>query len=445
MIDIFSISTNELVAKIGSGDISSVDVCKAYLERIKKYEKDVKAWSFLDKKNLLEKAEEADEYRKSGKPLGPLHGLPVAIKDIIATYDMPTECGSVLRKGISGAADAEVVNLTKAAGAIIMGKTVTTEFAYFDPGKTTNPHDYTRTPGGSSSGSAAAVAAHMVPLAIGTQTNGSVIRPASYCGVVGYKPSFGLISRTGILKQSLKLDQVGVFGKTVEDVALLAKALIKKDILDDDTIHYAADEMLAVCKKGPIFEPKFIFYKTPSWKKISKESQKAFEFLLKEFKNNIEVFDEPSYFKDIPKYHQIIHETDMANSFQDFYKKSKKKMGKKLVEAIERGLKYSAKEYVDAVDFMKQSYKSYSEVFEDYYGVITPASTGVANKGLLSTGSPELSTIWTYMGLPTISLPLLSGENNLPLGVQLVGDKLDDLRFLASANWLEKNCKEKND
>ena len=135
----------------------------------------------------------------------------------------------------------------------------------------------------------------------------------------------------------------------------------------------------------------------------------------------------------------------MANSFQDFYKKSKKKMGKKLVEAIERGLKYSAKDYVNAVDFMKQSYKSYSEVFEDYYGVITPASIGVADKGLESTGSPELSTIWTYMGLPTISLPLLSGENNLPLGVQLVGDKLDDLRFLASANWLEKNCKEKND
>ena len=445
MIDIFSISTNELVAKMRSGDISSVEVCKAYLERIKKYEKDVKAWSFLDKKNLLEKAEEADEYRKSGKPLGSLHGLPIAIKDIIATYDMPTECGSVLRKGISGAADAEVVNLIKGAGAIVMGKTVTTEFAYFDPGKTTNPHDYTRTPGGSSSGSAAVVAAHMAPLAIGTQTNGSVTRPASYCGIVGYKPSFGLISRTGILKQSLKLDQVGVFGKTVEDVALLAKILIKKDILDDDTIHYAADEMLEVCKKGLIFEPKFIFYKTSSWKKISKESQKAFEFLLKEFKNNIVVFDEPSYVKDIPKYHQIIHETDMANSFQDFYKKSKKKMGKKLVEAIERGLKYSAKEYVDAVDFMKQSYKSYSEVFEDYYGVITPAATGVADKGLLSTGSPELSTIWTYMGFPTISLPLLSGENNLPLGVQLIGDKLDDLRFLASANWLEKNCKEKND
>ena len=445
MIDIYSLSTNELVAKLRSGDISSVEVCNAYIDRINKHEKDVKAWSFLDKKNLLEKAEEADVYRKTGKPTGPLHGLPIAVKDIIATYDMPTECGSILRKGVTGAADAEVINLIKASGALIMGKTVTTEFAYFDPGKTTNPHDYTRTPGGSSSGSAAVIAAHMAPLSIGTQTNGSIIRPASYCGVVGYKPSFGLISRTGILKQSSKLDHVGIFGKTVEDVALLAKTLIKKDILDEDTIHYSAHEMLEVCKKGPIFEPKFIFYKTSSWKKISKESQKAFEFLLKEFKKNIEVFDEPSYFKDIPKYHKIIHETDMANSFQDYYKKSKKKMGKKLVEAIERGYKYSAKEYVDAVDFMKQSYKSYSEVFEDYYGIITPASTGVADKGLLSTGSPELSTIWTYMGLPTISLPLLSGENNLPLGVQLIGDKLDDLRFLASANWLEKNCKEKND
>ena len=134
----------------------------------------------------------------------------------------------------------------------------------------------------------------------------------------------------------------------------------------------------------------------------------------------------------------------MANSFQDYYKKSKKKMGKKLIEAIERGLKYSAKDYVEALDFIKQSYKSYNEVFEDYHGIITPASTGVADKGLASTGSPALSTIWTYMGLPTISLPLLTGENNLPLGVQLIGDRLDDSRLLGSANWLEKNCKDKN-
>ena len=442
MIDIFLLSTNELVEKMREGQISSVEVCKAYIERINKFEKNVKAWAFLDKKVLLEKAEEADDYRKSGKPLGPLHGLPVALKDIIGTRDMPTECGTVLRKGMSGSQDSEIVNLLKISGAIIMGKTVTTEFAYFDPGKTTNPHDYLRTPGGSSSGSAAAVAAHMAPLSVGSQTNGSVIRPASYCGVVGYKPSYGLISRSGVLKQSSKLDQIGVFGKSVEDVALLAKSLIKKDIYDKDTVYFAADNMLDGCKQEPHFDPKFIFYKTSNWKNIDKESKKSFDFLIKNFKKNIEVFDTPSYFDDIPKYHKIIHETDMANNFQLYYKKHKKKLSKEMVSAIERGFKNSATEYAEAIDFMKRSYDSYKEVFEDYHGVLTPASSGVAPKGLGNTGSPEFSTVWTYLGLPSISLPLLTGKNDLPLGIQLIGDKHDDLRFLGVASWIEKNCKQ---
>tara|TARA_A100001011_G_C14308261_1_gene844268 strand:- start:2198 stop:3529 length:1332 start_codon:yes stop_codon:yes gene_type:complete len=443
MDNIISLSANELVEKLKSGEISCLEACKAYINRINKFEKEVKAWAYIDKKTILEKAEEKDEFRKSGKPLGPLHGLPIGVKDIIGTEDMPTECGTSLRKGMPESSDAEVVNLLKISGAIIMGKTVTTELAYFDPGKTTNPHDKTRTPGGSSSGSAAAVAAFMSPLTIGSQTKGSIIRPASYCGVVGYKPSFGLISRNGVLKQSSKLDHIGVFGKNVLDVALLAKSLIKKDLYDKDTLHYSAENMLDECRKGPHFEPKFIFYKTKNWKNIDKVSQKAFEFLIKKFKKNIEIFDEPSYFKEIHLHHQVIHETDMANSFQKFYKDSKKKLGKKLIEAIERGMTYSANQYTEAVDFMEQSYRSYSEVFEDYHGILTPCSTGVADKGLKSTGSPEFCTIWTYMGLPSISLPLLTGQNNLPLGVQLVGDKLDDLRFLGTANWLEKNCKDK--
>ena len=284
MNNLISIPANELVVKLKSGEVSCLDLCNAYLERIKKYEKDVKAWAYIDKKTILEKAKEKDEYRKSGKPLGPLHGLPIGVKDIIGTEDMPTECGTVLRKGMPESSDAEVVNLLKISGAIIMGKTVTTELAYFDPGKTTNPHDKTRTPGGSSSGSAAAVAAYMAPLSIGSQTKGSIIRPASYCGVVGYKPSFGLISRNGVLKQSSKLDQIGVFGKTVLDVALLAKSLIKKDLYDKDTIHYSADNMIEECEKGPLFEPKFLFYKTKNWKNIDKDSQKAFQFLIKKFK-----------------------------------------------------------------------------------------------------------------------------------------------------------------
>ena len=200
MIDVSTFTANELASKLRSGEISSVDLCNKYLERIKKFEPEVKAWAHLDKKLLLEKAEEADNHRKSGKPLGPLHGMPVAIKDIIGTYDMPTECGTVFRKKMSSSQDSEIVNLLKNSGAIIMGKTATTELAYIHPCKTTNPHDYTRTPGGSSSGSAAVIASHMAHLSIGSQTAGSTIRPASYCGVVGYKPSYGLISRSGVLK-----------------------------------------------------------------------------------------------------------------------------------------------------------------------------------------------------------------------------------------------------
>jgi len=442
MIEVSSLSAYELSLKLKSGEISSIDLCKSYIDRIKKFEKDVKAWQFFDEKLLLEKAEEADDYRKSGKPLGPLHGMPIAIKDIIGTYDMPTECGTIFRKKKSSSQDSEIVNLLKNAGAIVMGKTVTCELAYIHPSKTRNPHDYSRTPGGSSSGSAAVVASYMSHLSIGSQTGGSVIRPASYCGVVGYKPSYGLISRSGVLKVSDKLDTIGVFGRSVKDVALLAKSLIRKDLYDASTIYFSSDRMLDVCEEKLEFDPKFIFYKTKNWKNINKKSQEAFEFLIKSFKKNIEIYDEPSYFKDIPKYHQIIHEVDMANNFQVYYDKDKSKLSKEMNDAISRGLKYSAKDYSDAIDFMKQSYESYKEVFEDYYGILTPSSNGVADKGLGSTGSADFQKIWTYLGLPAISLPLLTGENDLPLGLQLVGNKFDDLRFLGTAKWLEDNCKD---
>ena len=445
MSDFFSLPVHELIKQVKDAKLTSVEICQSYIERINKFEKDIKAWAHFDKKLLLEKAEEADNYRKSGKPPGSLHGIPVALKDIIGTYDMPTECGTVLRKGKTQSQNAEIVDLLKSAGAIIMGKTATSELAFLGPPATRNPHDYTRTPGGSSSGSAAVIAAHMAPLSIGSQTGGSVIRPASYCGVVGYKPSYGLISRNGVLRTSYSLDHIGVFGKTVEDVALLAKVLIQKDSHDSASVHYSTEDMLEICKKGPLFEPKFIFYKTDSWKKIDKKSRESFEFFIKKFKKNIEVFDTPSYFKDIHKYHQIIHETDLANNFQDYYKKSKNKLSKEMQAAISRGMKYSAKEYAEAIDFMKRSYESYNEVFEDYHGVLSPCSTGVADKGLKSTGSADFNKVWSYLHTPAISLPLLQGENNLPLGVQLIGEKYDDLRFLGVARWLEQKCKQYNE
>ena len=439
MIDIFSLSVEELVLKIKDAQLTSVEVCEKYIERINKFEKDIKAWAHFDKKILLEKAADADEHRRSGKPTGPLHGIPVALKDIIGTVDMPTECGTIIRKGKSYSQNAEIVELLHSAGAILMGKTTTSELAYLSPPKTTNPHDYSRTPGGSSSGSAASVASLMAPLSIGSQTGGSIIRPASYCGVVGYKPSYGLISRNGVLRTSYTLDHIGMFGRTVQDVALLAKVLIKKDHHDPATIYYSVDNILEETKKGPLYKPKFIFYKSDYWKMVDKKSRESFEYFIKSFKN-IEVFDTPSYFKEIHKYHQIIHETDLANNFSMYYKKYKTKLSKYMQTAIAKGNKHSAKDYAEAIDFKKRSYESYKEVFEDYHGVLSPSSPGVAPKGLKSTGTAEFNKVWSYLGVPCISLPLLEGENNLPLGVQLTGDLYDDHRFLGVANWLEKEC-----
>ena len=442
MTDIFALSLEELSEKIKSGQLTSVEVCETYIERIKKFDKDIKAWAHFDRKVLLEKAAESDEHRKAGKPTGLLHGVPIAVKDIIGTVDMPTECGTVIRKGKSYSQNAEIIDLLHSSGAIVMGKTATSELAYLSPPSTTNPHDKNRTPGGSSSGSAASVASFMAPASIGSQTGGSIIRPASYCGVVGYKPTYGLISRNGVLRTSYNLDQVGMFGRKVEDVAMLAKVLVKKDKYDPATIHYSTENILAETKKGPIFEPKFIFYKTDYWKIIDKKSREAFEYFIKSFKKNIEIFDTPSYFKDIHKYHQIIHETDLANNFSVYYRKFKKKLSKYMQDAISNGNKYTAKEYAEAIDFMKRSYESYEEVFEDYHGVLSPSSPGVAPKGLKSTGTAEFNKVWSYLGTPCISLPLLEGENNLPLGVQLIGNKYDDHRFLGVAKWLEKECQE---
>ena len=259
MIDIFSLNVEELASKIKAGEITSVEVCEKYIERINKFEKNVKAWAHFDKKILLEKAADADEHRRSGKPTGSLHGIPVALKDIIGTVDMPTECGTTIRKGKSYSQNAEIVDLLHSAGAIVMGKTTTSELAYLGPPKTTNPHDYSRTPGGSSSGSAASVGSLMAPLSIGSQTGGSIIRPASYCGVVGYKPSYGLISRNGVLKTSYLLDHIGMFGRSVVDVALLAKVLIKKDQHDPATIYFSAENILEETKKDPCLNQSLFF------------------------------------------------------------------------------------------------------------------------------------------------------------------------------------------
>src|SRR5918995_4371157 len=258
---------------LGAGKISALELTEACLARIAGREPEVQAWAFLDPEHARRQARAADEGRKRGRPLGPLHGIPVGVKDIVDTQDMPTENGTVLHAGRRPSRDASIVSAMRAAGAVILGKTVTTELAVYAPNKTRNPHNPEHTPGGSSSGSAAAVAAGMVPLAIGTQTNGSVIRPASFCGVYGYKPSHGLISRHGILAQSRPLDTVGVMAADLEDLALLAEPLMAYDPADPAMRPRARPGLARVLAEDPPVPPKLAFVRSPVWQHAEEDTR----------------------------------------------------------------------------------------------------------------------------------------------------------------------------
>ena len=433
-------SAVEMVQSIKKGEITSEELVKSYIEQIKKKEKDVEAWEFFDEEFVLSQAKKLDSLHQSGKH-GDLHGIPVGIKDIFDTEDMPTTDGTEIHKKNPSLSDCTVVSKLKQAGAIIMGKTVTCELAYYSPGKTKNPHDLSRTPGGSSSGSAAAVASHMVPLAIGSQTNGSVIRPASYCGVIGYKPTKGLISRHLVLQISRALDQVGIFSNSIEDAALISEQIIGHDKQDPDTSLNPRPKLLAASRQKPPMEPLLAYIKLPFMDKLDEDVMEGFNEVKDELKGQINEIELPAGFDGIPDWHKIIMESDMARSFSEEYKKSKNKLSDKIVEAIERGMKYSSVEYNEAFSKIEVANTYFKQFFHDYDAILTPSANGEAPKGLESTGDPIFSTIWTYCGMPSISLPLLRGKNNLPVGIQLVSSLYDDERLFRNASWLTSKIK----
>ncbi|MBE0621225.1 MAG: amidase [Burkholderiales bacterium] len=436
-MDLSLLGAAEAASALAEGRISSEELVQGCLARIKADEERVQAWAYLDPEYALNQAREADLRRREGKPLGPLHGLPVGIKDIIDTRGMPTEDGTVLHAGRTPFRDATLVSMLYAAGAIIMGKTVTTELATYAPGKTRNPHNPEHTPGGSSSGSAAAVAAHMVPLAIGTQTNGSVIRPAAYCGVVGYKPSFGLISRHGVLKQSPPLDQIGVMARSVEDAALLAEQLIGFDEEDPATRPLPRPPLREIAMQEPPVPPTLAFVKSPVWKQADAQTHEAFAELVAHLGERVEEFKLPPGFKDAWKWHQTVMEADLAKNYEHDYAQGRDKLSATLREQIERGRRVRAVEYNRALDQVPALNSALEQMFElRYEAILTPATAGTAPQGLASTGSPAFCTLWTLCGLPAVTLPLMRGEDGLPLGVQLVGPRGSDARLLRTARWL---------
>jgi len=430
------LSAAAAAAEIASGAVSAEDFTRACLARISGIEDEIGAFAHLDPEYALAQARACDEHRTMGGTLGPLHGVPVAIKDIIDTRDYPTEYGSPLYAGRRPSHDATVVARLRSAGAVILGKTVTTEFAYFHPGKTRNPHDVTRTPGGSSSGSAAAVASGMVPLALGTQTNGSLIRPASFCGVFAAKPTHGLISRNGVLSLSRALDHVGPFARTLEDLALLLEILAGYDPGDEDTRMIAVPQFRKAAVEGFPLAPRFAFVRTPVWNEADAATKAVFEQLAVALGEHCFVLDLPERYAEAWPALRRIMAADMAHRFGAVVDSRGEGVSEETRKLIAEGRKVTATQYLAALDFARALAIGLDSIFEDCNAVITPATIGVAPSGLAATGNPAFCTLWTLTGLPSLSLPLLQGEGGLPLGVQLVGARNDDMRLFRTANWL---------
>src|SRR5262245_11869603 len=429
-----TLTATEAAAEIARGAVSAVDYSRACLARIEAADGEIKAFVHLDREHVLAQARALDERRTHGYPLGPLHGVPVAIKDIIDTADYPTELGSPLAAGRRPERDATVVAKLRAASAVIIGKTVTTEFAYFHPGPTRNPHDHARTPGGSSSGSAAAVAADMVPLALGSQTNGSVIRPAAFCGVFAVKPTHGLISRAGVLPLSRNLDHIGAFARSLPDLALILDVITGHDPTDPDSRPFAAPDFRALQREPPPLPPRFAFVPTPMWGKADSETKAAFEELAATLGSAMETVDLPQIWIEAWEIHRTIMATDMAHNLAPWVARGEPSEALRKLLAHGRGV--AAVDYLGALARVPRDTSSLAEIFDTYDAIVTPSAPGVAPNGLGSTGDPVFCTLWTLTGLPALSLPLFAGEGGLPLGAQLVGPLGRDGRLLRTATAL---------
>jgi Asp-tRNA(Asn)/Glu-tRNA(Gln) amidotransferase A subunit family amidase len=427
----------ETARLIDSGAGTAEEHVRACLARIEDTEPNVQAWAHLQAEDALEQARDADRWRMRGQPCGPLHGVAVGIKDIIDVRGMPTGDGTVLHEGRHPRRDATVVARLREAGAVIMGKTVTTELATYAPGKTRNPHDPGHTPGGSSSGSAAAVAAGMVPVALGSQTNGSIVRPASFCGVFGFKPTFGLLPRTGVLTLSRRLDHVGVFARSLEDIALVTEVLAGYDEDDPDTMPPRTRPPLRkTLEQEPPLTPRLALVRTPFWPRLDDDARSAFDELAQMLGDRAPTFELPPSAAQAVDWHRTIFEADLAANFEQEYDQGADRLSPSLRGQIERGRRVLAVDYCKAQARIEILNEGFEGLFENFDALLTPATLGTAPKGLDSTGDPLLATLWTYCGMPAVSLPLARGSNGLPLGIQLVGARGDDARLLRTARWL---------
>lgn len=435
------LSAFDAAAAIRDGLLKSEELVRACLDRIEAVDPDIQAWAFLDQEYALEQARRCDAMRAAGLPTGPLYGVPVGLKDIIDTDDMPTENGTVLHAGRRPSEDAAIAATLRQAGAVIMGKTVTTELATYYPGKTRNPHDSSRTPGGSSSGSAAGVASHQIPLAVGSQTNGSVVRPASYCGVWGFKPTRGLTSRVGVLAQSPFLDILGYFGRDARDIALITEVLAVYDARDPQMRPRARPPMVDTVGQEPPMPPRIAFVRTPVWNEADADAQEAIQELAEFLGDHVQEVSLPAAFEHAIGWHGTIMEADIARNYAKLYDRGADKLSDSLRGQIERGRTITAVDYGSAMSKVELLNYGLAELFEEFDAILSLPTTGEAPVGE-GTGSPIFCTIWTLCGTPAVTVPVMQGANGMPIGAQLVGAPGDDARLLRTAAWLARQLEQ---
>lgn len=425
-----------LRARLAEGSLSAVEVAEAYLARIAVREPEIRAFAWHDPAHVRARARALDARRASGAPLGALHGVPVAVKDVIDTAGIPTENGAARDRGRVPAQDAHVVARLLAEGAILMGKSVTTELAFLHPGPTRNPRAPGHTPGGSSSGSAAAVADGMVLAAIGTQTGGSVIRPASFCGVVGFKPSFGAIGRSGVLLQSHTLDTLGVFARTPAEAAMVADALIGPDAGDAQSLDAPAPRLATTLAEGAPRPPVFAFVRMAGWERADPRMRRGIEALVARLGAQAHEVELPPIFAQAQDLRGRINLAEMAHYYAPYGGADADLLGLPTREAIAAGAAIVAPDYIAALAAGPALRAALGPVFARADAILCPAALGPPPEGLGNTGDSIFNGPWTLCGTPAVSLPLLATAEGLPMGVQLVGAPGDDARLLRTADWL---------
>ena len=432
------LTASEAQAAIRAGDLKSRQLIDDCLDQAQQRDDDVGAWIYLNPEMARAAADEADRIISAGEAIGPLHGIPVGLKDIIDTKDMPTEQGSDLFKGRRPVTDSTMTRLLRDAGAIIMGKTVTTEYALTAAGKTRNPHNPDHTPGGSSSGSAAAVADQQIPLSIGSQTGGSMIRPASFCGVHGFKPTFGTISRAGMHPLARPLDHPGIYARSLEDIALMGDVLMSKDPLDLDMRGHPKANLVEAVSKGAVeTPPRIAFVKGPMWEAAEPYMDALFKDIVTKLGSTAREVEMAGIFDDALDCHSTIMLANIVANLGDYIRDTPDKVHKETIRRVAQGNGIVAEDYVKAIEFSDTVDAAVDHMFEHCDVIITPAAPGEAPKHVEGTGNAIFQKLWTLTGVPTLTLPKLQGPNGLPIGIQVIGRFGQDAALFRNAMWIE--------